>query len=123
MINAAATAAASLPPMNAYTVEQAYSRGLVAQRKGDYAYAQKGMRAAHARDPRLLVALERGTEVLHSLAESQFGRSIRAGNLTHRPVWPTELTMWREAYVAADKGEPLPHLSWIYGMAADLAGL
>jgi hypothetical protein len=113
----------TLPPINRHTVEHVYARGLRAQRTQDNEYANKGMRAAQAKSRTLLLALERGTEILHQIAEEQYGRSIRDGSLTHRPVWPTELSLWREAYIAADRGEPMKQFCWIYGMAAELAGL
>lgn len=108
--------------VNPRTVEDAYRRGMSAIRQRNQAYAQKGERAARARDPRLLLGLERGAEVLAKMAENQFGRTRRTTEYDGYKVELTEAAMWRKAYEFADKGEPLYQLRWIYGMAADLVG-
>jgi hypothetical protein len=83
-----------------------------------------GMRAARARDPKLLTALEKGAEVIHQIAEEQYGRTMRDGASTHAErVWPTEAQLWREAYVTVDSGNVCEPLAWIYAMGAILAGL
>jgi hypothetical protein len=83
-----------------------------------------GMRAARARDPKLLIALEKGAEVVHQIAEEQYGRTMRDGASTHAErVWPTEAQLWREAYVTVDSGNVCEPLAWIYAMGAILAGL
>lgn len=84
--------------------------------------AEQGMRAARARDPKLLRALDRGIEVLDRMAEDQGGRTRRTGAFAERSI-PTEVTLWREAYTRADRGEAPQHFAWIYACAADLAGL
>lgn len=87
--------------------------------------ALKGMRAARARDPKMLLALEKGAEIMHQIAEAQVGRTHRdsEGRTAAEKTWPTEAALWREAYVTCDKGTPVESLAWIYAAAARLAGL
>lgn len=108
--------------INAETVERAYSRAVVAQRQRIQSFANTGMRAARARDPRILLALEKGAEVLTRMQEAQVGRTQRTSARYADTVELTEVALWRKAYEFADRGEPLPHLEWIYGAAAHLAG-
>lgn len=113
--------------INAATVERAYGRARDAQRKGQMRFAEKGMRAAYARDSRLLQALEGGAEVIAKVAEVQTGRYRRDPH-TMREKWshtvePTEAALWRNAYESCDKGAPMQQLCWVYGAAAELAGL
>jgi hypothetical protein len=110
--------------INEATVENAYRRALQAQANRRQAFADKGWRAAHARDSRLLKALEGGSEVLQQIQERQHGRTMRdpSSPYSHR-VDLTEFTLWREAYRLCDEGSPSRHFEWIYGAAAELAGL
>lgn len=110
------------------TVEKAWGRVRAAQRGTDNSLARYGLRAARAgggRDrDKLLVALEKGAEIMHHIAEAQMGRTVRDASteFSHR-VWPTEASLWREAYESVDKGQPEEALSWVYAAAALLAGL
>ena len=110
--------------VNETTVERAYRRALKAQGLHAQGFADKGMRAARARDNHLLKALEGASEVLHRMQERQVGRYIRDSSTVygHR-VDLTEYSLWREAYRLADEGTPTRHFEWIYGAAAELAGL
>lgn len=108
--------------INRETVERAYVRAILAQRIGNQSFANTGMRAARARDGKLLLALEKAAEVLAQMAEEQHGRTRRSAERFADTVELTEPALWRKAYEFADKGEPLPHLEWIYGAAAVLAG-
>ncbi len=108
--------------INAGSVEWAYRRAAEAQRTRRQYIADVGMRAARARDPKLLLVLEKATEVLDKMQEQQVGRSRRTASTLADSVELTEVALWRKAYEFADKGEPLPHLEWVYGAAALLAG-
>lgn len=110
--------------INERTVERAYQRALESQEARNNDFALKGWRAAVARDPRLLAALEGASEVLHKIQERQIGRTKRDASkpYSHR-VDLTEFSLWRTAFEECDKGQPLRHLEWIYGAAAELAGL
>lgn len=108
--------------INPETVERAYARAIVAQRVGNQPFANTGMRAARARDAKILLALERGAEVLARMAEEQHGQTRRTSSRFADTVELTEPALWRKAYEFADKGEPLPQFEWIYGAAAVLAG-
>lgn len=110
--------------INESTVERAYSRALKAQHLRRDSFAQKGMRAAIARDSHLLKALEGAAEVLQAMQERQVGRTQRdASTVYGEKVDLTEYALWREAYRLADEGRPTLHFQWIYGAAAELAGL
>ena len=106
------------------TVERAYRMALKAQGLNDNRFAQKGMRAARARDGKLLLALEGSAEVLQKMQERQHGRTQRDAStpFSHK-VDLTEFALWREAYKLCDEGRPTLHFCWIYGAAAVLAGL
>lgn len=102
-------------------VEEAFRQGRIAQARRRQSFADTGFRAARAKDPRLMLALDKGSELLRQLSEQQFGmHGMDAGA---RRVEATEYQLWREAYIAADRGDPIRSLEWIYGMAAWLAGL
>ena len=110
--------------INEKTVERAYSRAQEAQYQHDEGLAECGMRAARARDPRLMLALEKGAEVLKAMEERQVGGYQRSTNTPFgHKVELTEVALWRKAYEEADKGVPMVHFRWIYGCAAELAGL
>lgn len=111
--------------LNAKTIEIAYGRVLHAQEKRDDRYASAGLRAARARDPKLLLALDKGAEVLDKTAENQQGRTRRSSEVEGLKVVFTEATMWRNAYEMCDQGnqEGMHPYAHIYGAAALLAGL
>ena len=114
--------------INPKTVERAYFEANNAQTAGNELrrkrLAEGGMRAARARDPKLMLVLEKSAEILNQLAENQHGRTRRDQNTCHSERTElTEYTMWREAYKAADRGEPVVQLALIYGVAAEMAGL
>ena len=108
--------------VNAESVEWAHRRASAAQRQREQRIADVGMRAARARDPKLLLVLEKAAEVLDRMQEQQVGQTRRTATRYADSVELTEVALWRKAYEFADKGEPLPHLEWMYGAAALLAG-
>ena len=107
--------------LNEKTVEYAHGRVLAEQRKGHVSIANAGMRAARARDSKLLKALEGGAEILQAMNDRQYGHHLEMNGIRYNGT--TELQMWREAYKACDKGEPVVQLQWIYAAAGILAGL
>lgn len=118
-------AAIDLPGwINRKTVELAHARGIDAQSKDDLDFARVGIRAARARDNRLLLALEKGAEVLDTMAEEQHGRTRRSEDRYAFSVEPTVVQLWKKAYEVADKGisADIHPFAWIYGAAAVLAG-
>ena len=109
--------------INETTIERAHRRASIAQRSNAEGFAQKGWRAARARDPRLLKALEGAAEVMQAIQERQRGRTMRDSSTPYgQRVDLTEYSLWREAYKCCDRGEPSENLMWIYGAAAELAG-
>ena len=112
-------------------VEWAHRRANIAFERGDQAFAQVGLKAAKARDSRLLKVLEQAAEHLDAMSEEQMGRTRRASvhstDNYRLSAEHTESTMWREAYRLMDEGKieawAANHpLEWIYGAAALLCG-
>lgn len=111
-------------PINRTTVEMAHRMAIQGQERQALHFCETGMRVARAQDPKLLLVLDRATEILHQMAEEQSGQTRReAGASKAQKVTPTEVQLWREAYKLCDAGEPIRHFAWIYGAAAWLAGL
>ena len=110
--------------INESTVERVYRMANIAQSSRRQSFADRGMRAARARDPKLLKALEGGAEVLQRIQERQHGRTMRdPGTPFGKRVDLTEFTLWREAHKMVDEGTPIRAFEWVYGAAAVLAGL
>lgn len=110
-------------PVTRKTVEDAYRIVMQAQRSGVSRYEVQGRRAAKARDPRLLLALQKGAEILQRMSEEQAGpHGFDVGGTR---VKHTEFTLWRTAYEVADRGgaAEAPEYAHFYGMGALLAGL
>jgi hypothetical protein len=104
-------------------VEYAYGLAQKYQAQGYQRFADVGWRAAQARDPKLLLALEKGAEIVDRLTEQQYGQTMREVNQEHgKTKGTTEQGLWREAYRMCDEGTPLENFSWIYGAAAWLCG-
>jgi hypothetical protein len=106
-------------------VEYAYGLAMKAQTGRRQAFADAGWRAALARDPKLLLALEKGAEVVEKLQEQQFGRTMRTAGEEDKHKYKagtTEAQLWREAYRLCDEGTPIRNFEWIYGAAAWLCG-
>jgi len=114
-------------------VEKSYQKAMEAQvasnsssrsiRERGQAFADTGMRAAKARDPKLLKALEQGAEILDRMTEQQYGRTMRAPDAEHgHTKGTTEANLWRESYRMCDQGTALENFCWIYGSAAWLVG-
>mgnify|MGYP006424479085 CR=1 FL=1 len=106
-------------------VEEAYRQCKVAQHQRRQSFADTGWRAAQARDPKLLKALEIGAETLQKMSEQQFGRTMRTADEKEKHKYKagtTEEQLWREAYRLCDEGNPIQNLEWIYGAAAWLCG-
>ena len=111
--------------INARTVEAMYARAMALRRDDRNLHiAEIGLRAARARDPRLLVCLEKAAEVMHRMHEEQLGQFQRQKTTSYTErVKPTEVQLWQEAFRTADAGCPVSAFRWIYGVAAEYAGL
>jgi hypothetical protein len=104
-------------------VEYAYAKACKAQAEGRQSFADTGWRAARARDPKLLKALEQGAEILDRMTEQQYGRTMRDPGAEHgHTKGTTEANLWREAYRMCDEGTALENFCWVYGAAAWLCG-
>lgn len=104
-------------------IEYAYGLAQRAQMEGWQAFADAGMRAARARDARLLRALEACAESTERLSESQTGQVRRQSSTPFAEQRAhTEVQLFREAFRLADAGNPIENLCWIYGAAAWLCG-
>lgn len=103
----------------AYKLAQRY------QAEHNYGWANVGQRAAEDRNPTLLKVLEQAAEVMVKEEESQRRESMRTTENFSERRYTTETQLWREAYRMVDEGKAkdVPHLMWIYGAGAFLAGL
>ena len=85
---------------------------------------RQGLRAARAQHPKLLKVLEGVAERINSTAEHQMGRTRRDSTTDFSErTEATELQIWREAYVTADRGTPDEAFTFIYAAAAEFCGL
>lgn len=104
-------------------IEHAYGLAKKYQALGRQSFAAAGWRAAQARDPKLLKALERGAEIIDKMTENQYGRTMRSSGATFGETkGTTEQQLWREAYRLCDEGQPIQNFEWVYGAAAWLCG-
>jgi hypothetical protein len=104
-------------------VEHAYGKCSRARDDRNQGFADTGFRAAKARDPKLLVALEEMAKVTLQMQEGQMGRVMRSPDATFgESKGTTEHQLCREAYRLADEGSPIRNFEWIYGAAAYLCG-
>ena len=108
--------------VNEATVERAYKRCRMAQLSRQQSFADTGMRAARARDPRLLKALEGMSTVLRKMSERQLGASFNVAGLR---VDATEYQMFANAYRMVDEGNMVGagNYEWLLGGACVLAGI
>tara|TARA_Y100000592_G_scaffold100967_1_gene184154 strand:+ start:7436 stop:7819 length:384 start_codon:yes stop_codon:yes gene_type:complete len=111
--------------INEASVEWAYKKAKQMQLKNNRqseSFSARGMRAARARDPKLLLVLEKATEVIHKQYLRQYGEYVQRSDIPeNHKVVPTEVQLWREAYKMVDQGTPIENFQWIYGAAALLA--
>lgn len=89
--------------------------------------AAAGLRAAKARDPRLMLALERCAEVIDKMAEEQSGQTRRQETQL-RTDWastrnPSEVNFFRGAYTAALEGQVPDAFGYLYAAVAEFAGI
>lgn len=90
---------------------------------------RQALRAVRKRDPRLLIVLDKGAEILSQIAEEQMGRTNRTASTASLRVPPTELNVWREAYKCADAGTAIDPDSGnspfvgVYAAVCEFAGL
>ncbi len=103
-------------------IEWAYSLARKSMENRQLLIAQVGWKAARARDPKLLKALEIGAEKIGKLSEGQTGRTRRTSSTLSETIEHTEASLWREAYRLCDEGTPIQNFEWIYGAAAVLCG-
>lgn len=104
-------------------IEYAYGMATKAMDRRWHGFAEAGMRAARAKDPKFMQALEAMAETTYQLQEQQMGRVMRDTASTYgESRGTTEHQLCREAYRMADQGTPLEHFAWIYGSAAFLCG-
>jgi endo-alpha-1,4-polygalactosaminidase (GH114 family) len=102
-----------------------YAHGLAMQNmaRRRESFAATGWRAARAKDPKMLLVLEKGAEILDKMTDSQHGRTMRSQSATHGETkGTTEAQLWKNAYTTMDNGSPEENYSWIYGAAAFLCG-
>ena len=108
-------------------IEWAYSVALKKQEEQKWDWGVAAMRAAKAKDPKMMIALERCAEAMHRMSEHQNGdtrRSADQDNLGASTEF-TETQMFREAFRMADeeKHDTMEPFLWIYGAVGLLCGL
>ena len=107
------------------TVEESYRRAKKAQMRntyGSHRYSDLAFTHAQNRDPLILKALEKASNVMQQIWEEQLGEYSRQSSTpfshTKKPV---EVQMWQEAYRLADEGQAIRNFCWIYYAAYELA--
>jgi len=116
-------AAIELPyPVNSYTVERTWMRAKMFQKEERLNLAEQGMRAAKARDKRLLLCLGKAAEVITQMHDAQRGEEQRTST-DYRRATATPVQMLQESYRLADEGKPIIQFSWIYAAFGELAGV
>ena len=103
-------------------VEWAYRMAMRDQRDQRVRYAGMAMRAAEARDAKLLKAMEKGAEIVTRMDEEQRGRTRRASDVLAEQSETTETQLWRESYRLMDEGKPIENFRWMYLAGMYLAG-
>ena len=116
-------AAIELPyPVDAYTIERTWMRAQLFQEEEQFRLAHQGMRAAKARDKKLLLCMGKAAEVLTKMHDEQRGEEQRSSS-DYRRATATPVQMVQEAYRLADEGTPIEQFSWIYAAFGELAGV
>lgn len=108
--------------LTAEKCEYAYGLASEMQMQNRQHFAEIGLRAAQARDPKLIKALEKMAEHTTKADDDQRGETRRTSKDFSEQRYTTTTQMCREAYKMVDQGTPVPHLQWIYGAAAWLCG-
>ncbi len=104
-------------------IEYAYGEAIRARDARRQGFADTGHRAALARDPKMLLALEAMTESTGRLQEGQMGRVMRSPDASLGESKGTTVhQLCRESYRLCDEGNPIRNFEWIYGAAAYLCG-
>ena len=109
-------------PVDAYTVERTWMRAKMFQKEQRLNLAEQGMRAAKARDKRLLLCLGKAAEVVTAMHDAQRGEEQRS-NKDYKRATATPVQMLQESYRLADEGKPIIQFSWIYAAFGELAGI
>ena len=109
--------------MSIRDVEWAHKRAHEEQAKKHWRWAEIGLRAAKARDDKMMRILEKAAEIIDKEEENQRGETRRSADVYSAQIETTETQMWKAAYKTADAGTPEEALMWIYGAAACLAGI
>lgn len=112
-------------PFDIRKIEWAYGMALQKQEQREWNWAIPAMRAARAKDPRMMHALERCALEMDKWADGQKDDLARkAEELGHSRLEHTESQMFREAYrmAAEDKHDTMEPFLWIYGAVGLLCG-
>jgi hypothetical protein len=110
--------------VNFKSVEYAYARSIKERDRHNQAFGELGLRVAKARDPKLLMVLDKAANVMIKEDDKQRGQTRHTSENESERRYTTETQMWREAYRMVDEGKAaeVPHLMWIYAAAAFLCG-
>lgn len=117
-----------VPFVSPRTAEALLARAKQAQAEGRTAFASRGLRAARARDGKLLLTVEKALTLCDKTNEAQNGQTQRSsGTGAAYRIPPVQLQFIRSAYEALDRHKPdgsfdnLVPFAWYYGAAAELA--
>ena len=112
-------------PINRHTVEDSYRRCKQAQEShtfGSRRFSDLAFTHARNRDPKMLIALEKASNIMQDLWEDQLGEYSRSSSIEYSHTKkPVEVQLWQEAYRLADEGNAIRQLIWIYYAAYELA--
>ena len=106
-------------------IERAYRTAVEQQKQQNWSWGTPGIRAAKARDPKMMHALERCAEVMHQEMENQSLSTRRNAETFAEQQEFTEFQMFREAFRMADEGhhDKMVRLLWIDGAVGRLCGI
>ena len=109
-------------------IERAHRRAQAMLQMGQHGLFRQGVRAAQAKDPKLLKMLEVTANHLDHKSDNQAGQTRRdASSDEGDRVQFTEVAMWQSAYEVCER----PHMTlddlhpfgWLYAAAAEAVGL
>jgi len=113
-------------PFDIRKIERAYGYAVRMQEKQEWSWPIAAIRAARAKDKRMMMALERCALEMDKWADEQKSDlAAKAKELGHERLEHTESQMFREAYrmAAEDKHDTMEPFLWIYGAVGMLVGI
>ncbi len=116
----------SYNPFDIRRIENAYSTAMRKQEERDHRWPRAALRAARAKDSKMMHALEKCALEMDKWSDQQKSDlETKSEELGHTGLEHTELQMFREAYrmAAEDKHDTMEPFLWIYGAVGILVGI